>query len=964
MHDSRFVSDARTARRILGVATIAAGVLCAGAARGALISSVNVSSYSVSNSDVTINTSGAGKLKISLAYSDVARIWVSPNGAFSKSASYAIENETWAAIPVTVNDKGSYVQILTSGMAVRVNKAPLGLSFYDASDTTPILQERSGGGVGLDQAVAAWVLNSDEHLFGGGGDNDICGGALDRRGTTRNLHTGMVLNTNCGPAANIPVSFYMSSGHAGHGYGLYYDNFYQGTLDLGKSNAAVQSWSAEGGDNVFYFFNGPSFHQILDRYTQLTGRPQMPPLWTLGYLQSKVWYTSWSDVDATLNPLRSANIPIDAMILDMPWMNCYMDYQWSSAFGGHATSVSKIAALKAAGTHIMIINDPMIESACSSTHADAVSKGVMAKCGSGLCSAGWYSGDLVDPTASGMPAWLWDKSRVGGLYSDGVAAWWLDLSEPDQEPSNATYAGGPAAKVHNAYVNLWTKLYHDGQLSQNANDRVFILTRTGVAGMQKYGAAVWTGDIYPTYNVLAAHVPESQSVGLSGIPWWSQDTGGYQSPCYKNDCSAGGAQSLLYQRWMQFSAFVPVMRAHGNIPNTPLSFNSSVQAVTTKYISLRYRLLPYIYSYAWQANQTGAPLQRALAFEYQDDTTGYAQKQEYLFGQELLVAPVTTEGATTQQVYFPAGTWFDYDDGTTYAGQKSATVPAPLEKIPVFVKSGSIIPMAPAMTYTGQKAWDPITLDVYPDGDSSFTLYQDDGHSLNFQAGQYTTTQISAHAVAAKSVLITLAESNKQFSPKSWEFSIHLPAQTTAPSPIQLNGQGVSALASQSAYTSATQGTWWDATNKVLWVKGPASTSTNETLTVSLNGSPVVIAAPDAGTPDAGKATLDAGRVLVDAGAPRGQDAGVPLPSRDAESTVTAGTGGSSGTGGASGRAGSPASPTETGSASGGCACALEPSDQPMSALALGAALAVALLARRRITRPAAASRTSQTPLL
>src|SRR5262249_24544594 len=150
------------------------------------------------------------------------------------------------------------------------------------------------------------------------------------------------------------------------------------------------------------------------------------------------------------------------------------------------------------------------------------------------------------------------------------------------------------------------------------------------------------------------------------------------------------------------------------------SFGAGVQATTTKYISLRYRLLPYIYSYAWQANQTGAPLQRALAFEYQTDTAGYAQKGEYLFGRELLVAPVTSEATTTKQVYFPEGTWFDYDDGTPYPGKTSATVSAPLEKLPLFVKSGAIIPMAPAMTYTGEKPWDPITLDVYPNGDSSF----------------------------------------------------------------------------------------------------------------------------------------------------------------------------------------------------------------------------------------------------
>jgi alpha-glucosidase len=936
---------------LLALAVIVLAAVLPRDARAAFINSLNYSSYALNGSDVTIHTSGSGALKITVAYPDVARVWVAPSGSFTKDPSYAVDPESWALVPFTVNDKGSYLQILTSAMSIRVNKTPLGLSFYDADDATPVLEERTSGGVGLDQAAAYWTFNSDEHIFGAGGDNDICGGALDRRSTTRNLHTGMVLNTNCGPAANIPVSFFMSSGHSGNGYGLFYDNFYQGTLDFGVSSAQVQSWTAQGGTNVFYFFNGPSFKSILDRYTQITGRPQMPPLWTLGYLQSKVWYTSWSDVHSTLDPIRAAQIPIDAMILDMPWMDCYMDYQWSNTsspadssagFGGKANAASELASLKAAGTHVMIINDPMIESSCSSTHASAASNGLLANCGGGYCSAGWYMGDLVDPTAPAMQTWLWDQSRVGGLYADGVAAWWLDLSEPDQEPSNATYAGGPAAKVHNAFVNLWAKIYHDGQLAQNADDRVFILTRTGVAGVQKYGAAVWTGDIYPTYNVLTAHVPESQSVGLSGIPWWSQDTGGYQSPCYKNDCSPGGAQALLYQRWMEFSAFVPVMRAHGNNPDTPLSFGSGVQAVTSKYIALRYRLLPYIYSYAWQANQTGAPIQRALAFEYQDDTTGYGQSGEYLFGQELLIAPVTAEATTTKQVYFPEGTWFDYDTGTAYAGKSSATVSAPLDTIPVFVKSGSIIPMAPAMTYTGQKPWDPITLDVYPDGDSAFTLYEDDGHSLQYQSGNFTTTQISAHDVASQSLFLTLVESSKSFSPKTWEFSIHLPAQTTTPAPIQFDGQDVPALTSQTAYTSGLAGSWWDSTNKVLWVKGQASSSLTETLSVSLDGNPVPI--PDAG------ASSDAGASGADSSTTASNDAGreSDATSGDARATTsatdaasdavsTSGTSGSS-TGSASGNA----------SASAGCSCSSVFSRPQPKGLLFSAALGIGLLVARK----------------
>jgi hypothetical protein len=366
------------------------------------------------------------------------------------------------------------------------------------------------------------------------------------------------------------------------------------------------------------------------------------------------------------------------------------------------------------------------------------------------------------------------------------------------------------------------------------------------------------------------------------------------------------------------------------------------------------RLLPYIYSYAWQANQTGAPLQRALAFEYQDDTDSYAQKQEYLFGQELLVAPVTTEGATTKQVYFPEGTWFDYDDGTLYGGKTTATVSAPMDKIPVFVKSGSIIPMAPAMTYTGQKAWDPITLDVYPDGDSAFTLYQDDGHSLDFQSGKLTTTQINAHHVASKSVQLTLSESNKQFSPKSWEFSLHLPAQTTTPSPIRFDDQAVATVTSQASYASAQQGSWWDTTKKVLWVKAAASGDTSEVLTVSLDGNPVeVTSPPDGGLPDGAAPAGGDGA----GGASNGNAGSAPVAGAGSSAVTppNAGVGGATTTtGGASANAGAATAPGGSGASSptgakSGCACSFaRPGASSSFAALLSAGLALTLLTRRR----------------
>jgi alpha-glucosidase (family GH31 glycosyl hydrolase) len=529
------------------------------------------------------------------------------------------------------------------------------------------------------------------------------------------------------------------------------------------------------------------------------------------------------------------------MVLDAPWVNCDFDYQWSSGYGGNATSTKKCDSLKAIGTKIMVINDPMIESTCS-PYADGVSKGMFAKCGTGQCVAGWYGGYLLDPTAPGFSSWLW--SKMGSLYTQGISAWWLDLPEPEGEPTNTVYSAGPAAQIHNFFSNFFSAAYYRAQDSAFPNTRPFILTRCGNAGIQQYGIAVWTGDIGCNYNVFTGHPPEAQNCGLSGIPWWTNDCGGFITGCYKNDCSAGGAQALLYQRWMQFTCFAPITRAHSNNNCSPTQFGAGVQATCLHYISLRYRLLPYIYSYAWQCHTTGAPLLRALVFDYQNDTATYTLKTEFLFGDQFLVAPVTTEATTTKSVYFPKGTWINYDSGTTYTGSLTATVSAPLTQIPLFVKSGAIIPMAPLMMYTTQKKWDPITLTIYPDPDSAsqFTMYQDDDSTQNYATSNaYTLTNITSSMVPSVQEVVTLTQSNQLFVPSTYEYSIHFPAQKTTPSPVTFNGLAVNALSSQTAYSAAATGMWWDSTNKVLWAKGATSTATTYVLAVSLNGLPVSV---------------------------------------------------------------------------------------------------------------------------
>jgi alpha-glucosidase len=302
---------------------------------------------------------------------------------------------------------------------------------------------------------------------------------------------------------------------------------------------------------------------------------------------------------------------------------------------------------------------------------------------------------------------------------------------------------GRPPEIHNQYSLLCTESFEGVQLAVHPDQRPFILSRAGPAGFQRHHAAVWTGDIYSDYATYRAHPPEMLNSSLSGLVYWACDTGGFLEGYYKGDML--GAHARLYERWMQFSAFAPITRAHkaGGAPE-PYAFGVATEQGTKHYLQQRYRLIPYIYSHAWIASRTGLPLVRAMALEFPDDAGAVATPgDEYMFGSELLVAPVLYEGQSNRKVYFPKGTWIDWDYGYDYEGGREWVVAAPQNRIPVAVRAGAIIPMAPDMKNTSEKPWDPLTLEVFPSGKSEFTLYHDDGRSFAYESGDFTVTRFS-----------------------------------------------------------------------------------------------------------------------------------------------------------------------------------------------------------------------------
>jgi alpha-glucosidase len=774
------------------------------------------------NTQVIVTGACGVRLRVEAVDPDIVRLWLKPAGDFSRAPSLATEPAPTTRVPLAVAGSEAATTVRTDALWISIDHRTLAFEVRPSADdpvlipATTIATSVDGPGWTLTRSLAA-----GERILGLGQDNHH-EGRLDRRGVIRELWAGQQINSG-NVTAEYPVPLLIGLLADGRAYGMFFDNVHRLRFDLGATKADELRLDADGGEIDCYVIAGPKIADVIERYTRLTGRPSLPPLWTLGYWQSKCTYYDWHALDDAYEQLTARGFPVDAMVIDYDWPEVANNFQWAKRwFVNGRTPAERIAEYAKKGVKIVTSQSgPMIRQE-SPTFATGWAAGVFATDGAGNpVEAGYYGGKLLDFTSPKINDWLWPQVRA--RVRDGVAAWWLDLTEPEGEPPQAHYAGGRPADVHNAYSQLCTRSFEGAQLAETPDRRPFILTRTGSAGSQAHHAAVWTGDIYSDYATLRAHPPEMLNSSLSGLVWWTCDSGGFMEGYYRNDQM--GAHARLYERWMQFSVFSPITRAHkaGGRPE-PYQFGPAVEQSCLHYLRLRYRLLPYIYSYAWEASRTGLPLVRPLALEFQDDPQSRATPgDEYLFGRELLVAPALFEGQGNRPVYFPPGRWFDWDTGVEYAGGRTLVVAAPQNRIPVAVRAGAIIPLAPDMKNTAEKPWDPLVLEVFPAGKSDFTLYRDDGTTFGYQRGEFTVTQIASDASAREAVL-TIDESNKKFTPATYVARFHLES-----TPTGVTAADGTKLAHE-----------WSAGARVLTVTLPASAKeTRHTIRVLLDGTPL-----------------------------------------------------------------------------------------------------------------------------
>ncbi|MGP0069993.1 MAG: TIM-barrel domain-containing protein [Isosphaeraceae bacterium] len=594
--------------------------------------------------------------------------------------------------------------------------------------------------VRVDKDTGAFTFHPGDGPVLGFGEG---GPQFDRRGTSDRMRSGQGgyrLRTHGG---RVPIPWLIGTS----GWAMFVHQP-SGTFDLtgaeGRFTPAGPS-SALPIDLFIVTEREPA--RVMAAYARLTGHPEMPPLWALGYQQSHRTLASRAEILSIAKTFRQKKLPCDALIY---LGTGFCPSGWNTGHGSFTFNPSVFPDPKAMLDELHAMHFHVVP------HVVIRSKSV-----SGVVSDPPSPGHDVEEKADSY----WDAHRK--VFALGVDGWWPDEGDPLDAASRLSRI----------------RMYWEGPQLDRPDRRPYALHRNGYAGMQRYAAFLWSGDVDSAWETLKTHVPVAINTSLTGIPYWGTDTGGF--------VPTRDLTGELYVRWFQFSAFCPLFRSHGRTwklrlpwgwntgelgPNEIRNYgyaanpgveelhNAAVEPICRKYLELRYQLMPYLYSVVRECCVTGLPIIRALWLHDPDDPVGRARGDEYLWGPNILVAPVTEKGATTHRLYLPRGHWYDFWTGESFEGGREITRAVDLATLPLYVRAGTILPMGPIRQYTGEKVDGPLTLRVYPGADGHFLLYEDDGISFGYRKGDWMGIDLTWNDRARK-LSLRLAEGSRMRPP-------------------------------------------------------------------------------------------------------------------------------------------------------------------------------------------------------
>jgi len=525
----------------------------------------------------------------------------------------------------------------------------------------------------------------------------------------------------------------------------------------------ISFWSEVADQIDYYFICGDNMDGVISGYRTVTGKAPVMPKWAMGFWQSRQRYTTQDELLGVVKEYRKREIPFDNIVLDWQYwpVDKWGDHQFDSIRFPDPDAMIKTLH-EELNANIMISVWPKYYVGTENYEA-MNSKGWLYKRNVEKGQKDWigYISTFYDAFNPDARMAFWEQIN-SSLYSKGIDGWWLDATEPDicsnlpmderKALMNPT-ALGSASRYFNAYALVQAQGVFEGQHATDPGNRVFILTRSAFAGLQRYSAANWSGDIAARWHDMAAQIPCGLNFSMSGIPWWTMDIGGFSVESRYYNPSPANLEEWreLMTRWHQYGAFVPLFRSHGEFPYREM-YNTAPEShpaykTMVEYNKLRYRLMPYIYSLAGQAWLNDYTIMRGLTMDFSLDNEVFDIADQYMFGPALMVNPVTEYKARSRKVYLPAASdWYDLRSGKHYSGGSVTEADAPYEYMPVFVREGSIIPFGPEMQHTSGKPADPITLYVYTGADGSFVLYEDEGNNYNYENGAYSLITFTYNA--------------------------------------------------------------------------------------------------------------------------------------------------------------------------------------------------------------------------
>jgi alpha-glucosidase len=691
---------------------------------------------------------GGPRLSLTALTRKILRVRLAPDGRFQPRRPWAVNrpDEDFTRVEAALHAGDEALLLDTGEVTAALDRATGRLTFLTPAGKVFCADEAFPTFAANGELRLSKLIDPKEHFYGfgerGGANLEKTGHSFANWATDPARPHGENLDP-----MYIAMPLYLAL-RPGLAYGLYLNNTYPSRFDLGGLTRL--EISAAAGELDYYLIYGPTPAEVVAGFSEVLGRMPLPPRWALGYHQSRWSYGDEAAIRSLIENFRRRDLPCDAIHFDIDYMNGYRVFTWDpSRFPDPAALTRDLAA---EGFRAVTIIDPGVKvDPDYRVYKEGLEKDAFVRAADGQPFEAYVWPDRSvwpDFSRPDVRRWWGDLQRE--LVDFGVSGVWNDMNEPAVFEKPFSEGGGqvgtlpldakqgpPGAptnhlELHNLYGLGMAQASYEGLRRLLPDQRPFTLCRSGFAGIQRWTAA-WMGDNQSWWSHLELSLPQLMNMGLSGVPFVGVDVGGF----------ADNATPELFARWIQAGLLYPFYRGHtsaGTLPQEPWAFGSEVEAVARKYLKLRYRLLPYLYSLFWEAATTGAPVLRPLLYHFPDDEATYHLHDQAMLGPALLAAPVVQPGRRQRAVYLPAGEWYDYWTDKRLRGPLTLLADAPLDRLPLYVRVGSVLPLGPELRYTGEKPLDPLTLEVYP-GQGEFSLYEDDGISFAFEDGAYALTR-------------------------------------------------------------------------------------------------------------------------------------------------------------------------------------------------------------------------------